>query len=53
MKGEENYYKSVGVSNFFWVTTILSMKLTMIEIEHYELENILKVLKNLEYEKFN
>ena len=41
---EKNYYKSVRVSNF-WI--ILNTKVTVIEIKHYQLKNILRRLGHI------
>ena len=38
-KEEENYYKSVRISNFWTIT--LNTKVTLIEIKHYQLKNFL------------
>ena len=45
-KEEENYYKPVRVSNF-GVTVILNTKVTVIEIKHYQLKNILIKLDHI------
>ena len=43
---EENYYKPVRVNNF-WSNNILNMKVTAIQIKHYQLKNILIKLDHL------
>ena len=42
---EEDYYKPVRRDNF-WVTTILNIKVMVIEIKHYRLKNILAILEH-------
>ena len=39
-KEEENYYKPLRINNF-GVVIILNMKVTVTEIKHYQLKNIL------------
>ena len=43
---KENYYKPVRVSNF-GVIIILNTKVSMIEIKHYQLKNILVKLNHI------
>ena len=44
---EENYYKPVRVNNF-WSNNILNMKVTAIQIKHYQLKNILIKLDHIQ-----
>ena len=37
---EEDYYKLIRLGNF-WSNNILNMKVMVIEVKHYQLENIL------------
>ena len=45
-KEEENYYKPLRINNF-GVTIILNMNVTVTEIKHYQLKNILMKLKHI------
>ena len=43
---KENYYEPVRVSSF-WVTIMLSTKVMVIEIKHYQLKNVLIKLDHI------
>ena len=45
-KEEENYYKQLSVNNF-WSNNYLNMEVTVIEIKHSQLKNILTKLKHI------
>ena len=42
---EEDYYKLIRLGNF-WSKNILNMKVMVIEVKHYQLENILIKLEH-------
>ena len=42
---EEDYYKLIRLGNF-WSNNILNMKVMVIEVKHYQLENILIKLEH-------